>query len=265
MLDFSVNKYYTINDLVNIMQILRSENGCPWDKEQTHKSIRNNFIEEVYEAIEAIDTDNTSLLREELGDVLLQVIFHSQMESEVNSFTFSDVVNELCKKLVVRHPHVFGEIKVVGTDEVLTNWENIKNERKGTKSYTETLTNVPDVLPALMKAEKIGKRAAKASMDFENIDSAFIALTGEVDELKDAIKKENQDEIIDEIGDVLFSCVNVARKLDINSEEALTKACSKFISRFEKVENLTKLNGIDMKSLSIDELDVYWHKAKEKI
>lgn len=262
MLDFSINKYYTIYDLVNIMKILRSENGCPWDREQNHKSIRNNFIEEVYEAVEAIDTDNASLLREELGDVLLQVIFHSQMESEVNSFAFDDVVNELCQKLIVRHPHVFGEVKVDSTDEVLTNWENIKNERKGTESYTQTLTDVPDVLPALMKAEKIGKRA---SMDFESVESAFNALDSEIIELKEAISNKNQDEIADEIGDVLFSCVNVSRKLGISSEEALSKACTKFIKRFEQVENLTRLNGIDMKSLSIDELDAYWHKAKEKI
>ena len=152
MLDFSENKYYTINDLVNIMQILRGENGCPWDKEQTHSSIRNNFIEEVYEAVEAIDTDDISLLREELGDVLLQVVFHSQMEAEQNNFTFNDVVNELCQKLIIRHPHVFGNIKVDSTSQVLNNWENIKNETKCTDSYTKTLRNVPDVFPALMKA-----------------------------------------------------------------------------------------------------------------
>lgn len=265
MLDFSINKYYTINDLVNIMQILRGENGCPWDKEQTHSSIRNNFIEEVYEVIEAIDTNNTKLLREELGDVLLQVVFHAQMEAEQNNFTFDDVVNELCHKLIIRHPHVFGEIKVDGTEQVLNNWENIKNETKGTKSYTETLKNVPDVLPALMKAEKIGKRAGKASMDFENVDSAFSALRSEVDELEKAINSGSEDELFDELGDVLFSCVNVGRKLGISSEGALTRACKKFISRFETVENLTRLDGIDMKSLSIDELDAYWHKAKDKI
>lgn len=265
MLDFYPNKYYTINDLVNIMQLLRSENGCPWDKEQTHKSIRNNFIEEVYEAIEAIDTDNTDLLREELGDVLLQVIFHAQMESEFGNFTFDDIVNELCLKLVVRHPHVFGNIEVSDTSEVLTNWETIKNKTKGTESYTETLTNVPDVLPALMKANKIGQRAARAGMDFADTDSAYNALVGEIKELDEAIKNNNSEEITNEIGDVIFSCVNVARKLKVNSEEALTKACEKFISRFQKVENLTRLDGIDMKSLSIDELDVYWQKAKKEI
>ena len=262
MLDFSFKKYYTISELIEIMKILRSENGCPWDKEQNHASIRNNFIEEVYEAVEAIDTNDIALLREELGDVLLQVVFHSQMEAEAQNFTFDDIVNELCQKLVTRHPHVFGEITVGSTDEVLTNWEAIKNKVKGTESYTQTLKNVPDVLPALMRAEKVGKRASKASMDFDNVTDALNALKSEIFELEEAIKNGNTDNITDELGDVLFSCVNTGRKLGICSEEALFKSTNKFISRFEKVEHLTRLDGIDMKSLSIDELDDYWHRVK---
>lgn len=265
MLDISENKYYTINELLKIMEILRSENGCPWDKHQTHKSIRNNLIEETYEAIEAIDTDNTELLREELGDVLLQVVFHSRMEEEAGSFNFNDVVNELCHKLIIRHPHVFSNVNVDSTSEVLTNWEKIKNKTKGTKDYTETLTNVPSVLPALMRANKITQRAKKAGMDFSDTQSAYNALDSEVKELKVAIDKGNSEEIFEELGDVLFSCVNVARKLDINPEEALTKSCEKFIERFRKVEELTRLEGIDMKSLSIEKLDVYWDKAKREI
>ncbi len=263
MLDFLENKYYTINNLVKIMQKLRGENGCPWDKEQTHKSIRNNFIEEVYEAVEAIDTDNTQLLREELGDVLLQVVFHCQIEFEKDSFCFDDVVNELCQKLIIRHPHVFGDVSVNGTDEVLTNWENIKNTTKGTTSYTQTLKNVPIVLPALMRAEKIGKRAGKAGMDFKDYSSALKCLKSEIDELEQAVASGNVSDINDELGDLIFSCVNVARKLDVNAEEALAKSSDKFISRFEKIENYLELNGIDMKSLSIDELDVYWQKLKD--
>lgn len=262
MLDFSVKKYYTINDLVNIMQILRSENGCPWDKVQTHSSIRNNFIEEVYEAVEAIDKNDTDLLREELGDVLLQVMFHSQMEKEAGDFTFDDIVNELCQKLVVRHPHVFGDISVDSTDEVLTNWENIKNKTKGTQSYTQTLTNVPAMMPALMRAEKVGKRAGKASMDFNNAQDALECLKSEIAELEEAVKNGDKDSIEDELGDVLFSCVNTGRKLGVCSEEALYRSTDKFISRFKKVEELTRLNGIDMKSLSINELDAYWRQVK---
>lgn len=265
MLDFLKKKYYTINDLLEIMAILRSNDGCPWDKEQTHKSIRNNFIEEVYEAIEAIDNNDTALLREELGDVLLQVIFHSQMEAELSSFSFNDVVNELCIKLVVRHPHVFGEVQANTTDEVLTNWEMIKNKTKGTQTYSDTLTSVPMVLPALIRASKVGQRAARAGMDFEELNQSLSALKSEISELEDAINSKNENDIFNELGDVLFSCVNVSRKLDINSEEALTRSCDKFIQRFKNVEILTKLDGIDMKSLSINQLDVYWDRAKKEI
>jgi tetrapyrrole methylase family protein/MazG family protein len=265
MLDFSPNKYYTINDLVNIMQTLRGENGCPWDKEQNHKSIRNNVIEEVYEAVEAIDTDNQELLKEELGDVLLQVIFHSQMEAEKGVFSFSDVVDGVCKKLIIRHPHVFGDITADSTDEVLKNWEAIKNKTKGTHSYTQTLTDVPTVLPALMRAQKVSQRAARAGMAFDSAASALQVLRGEVEELDAAVKSENPVEILNELGDVLFSCANVAAKLGASSEEALTKSTEKFISRFKEVEDLTRLDGIDMKSLSINELDVYWDKAKNSI
>lgn len=265
ILDISQNKYYTINELLKIMEILRGENGCPWDKQQTHKSIRNDFIEETYEAVEAIDTENPVLLREELGDVLLQVVFHCRIEEESGNFNFNDIVNELCHKLIIRHPHVFSDVNVNSTSEVLNNWEQIKNKTKGTKSYTQTLTNVPSVLPALMRANKIGQRAKKAGMDFSDTKSTYDRLVSEVKELEDAINKNSNDEIFDEVGDVLFSCVNLARRLDVNPEEALTRSCEKFIKRFEKVEQLTRLKGIDMKSLSIEELDVYWDKAKREI
>lgn len=265
MPDFVYKDNYSIDDLLKIITILRGKDGCPWDKEQNHKSIRNNFIEEVYEAVEAIDSENTALLREELGDVLLQVIFHCELEKELNSFEFDDVVNELCQKLIIRHPHVFGNVTVHDTTDVLKNWEDIKNKVKGTKDYTETLRNIPCVFPSLMRAEKIGKRAAKAGMDFVDCKSALNRLKDEINELEHAIDSANTDDIADEMGDVLFSCTNVARKLSINSEEALSKSCEKFIKRFAQVEKLTRLDGIDIDSLSIDELDVYWDKAKENL
>ncbi len=263
MLDFSLNKYYTINDLVNIMQILRSDEGCPWDKEQNHHSIRNNFIEEVYEAVEAIDTDNPELLKEELGDVLLQVIFHAQIENEKDVFSFDDVVNGICQKLIIRHPHVFGEVSADSSDEVLKNWEAIKNKTKGTESYTQTLTDVPMVLPALIRAQKVGQRASRAGMDFTDVSGALSALKNEIQELEDAISSDRSDEVFSELGDVLFSCANVARKLGFSPEEALTKSTEKFISRFRFVEEQTKKDGFDMKQLSIEELDVYWANAKK--
>ncbi len=265
MVDFQLKKSYTINDLISIMKILRSENGCPWDKEQDHHSIRKNFLEETYEVLEAIDNDDPVLLREELGDVLLQVVFHSQMEAEKDVFDFDDVADELCKKLIIRHPHVFGDLNVDNSSEVLKNWDKIKKETKNQGTYTETLENVPNILPALMRSYKIGQRAKRAGMDFQDADEALKCMEGEISELKLSIKNGKSEEISDELGDVLFSVVNVARKLEIDPEECLSQACEKFIRRFAKVEQMIRLNGneIDMNSLSINELDAYWQKAKE--
>lgn len=158
-MDFEFKEKYDINDLLKIMKILRSENGCPWDREQDHKSIRKDFIEEVYEACEAIDLDDSELLREELGDVLLQVVFHATIEEEQGRFDFGDAVNDVCSKLIIRHPHVFGDVKVKDSEDVLRNWNDIKQETKGQETYTETLRSVCTALPALMRAQKIGKRA----------------------------------------------------------------------------------------------------------
>jgi tetrapyrrole methylase family protein/MazG family protein len=265
MHDFKFKEKYDVNDLVEIMKILRGENGCPWDREQDHKSIRKNFLEETYEVLEAIDAEDASLLREELGDVLLQVVFHSQMEAEKGVFDFSDVADEVCKKLIERHPHVFGEISVENSGEVLKNWDNIKQASKGQETYTETLKSVPKILPALMKSYKIGQRAKRAGMDFKSELDAFEALESEVGELKKALDGKCRSEIEDELGDVLFSAVNVARKLEIDPEECLSKACEKFIKRFAETENLIRPQGIDMKTLGIDELDVYWRLAKQKL
>lgn len=262
MADFQFKKNYNVYDLAEIVKMLRSENGCPWDKVQTHETIRNNFLEEVYEVIEAIDMKNADMLKEELGDVLLQVVFHCEMETEIDSFTLDDVANDICQKLIIRHPHVFGDINVKNTDEVLTNWENIKQQTKGQESYTDTLESVPKVFPALMRGQKLGKRAARAGMDFESADKAFEALESEVSELKEALSENDSDRIAEELGDLLFSCCNVARLNGIDAEEALQRANEKFISRFKKVEEMTRLDGIDMKSLGINELDCYWQKTK---
>ncbi len=259
-MDFEFKEKYNIDDMLKIMEILRSENGCPWDREQDHHSIRKDFIEEVYEAVEAIDLEDTALLREELGDVLLQVVFHSRIEEEKGSFCFDDVVDEVCQKLIIRHPHVFGDVKVKDTAEVLSNWNDIKQETKGQESYTDTLKSVCSTLPALMRAEKTGKRAKRAGLDFKNVEDALDALEGEIAELKAAISGEGNTN--EEMGDVLFSAVNVARLLDIDAEESLTASTDKFVERFERVENLTRCDGKDMSSLNIDELDVYWQKAK---
>lgn len=263
MVEFQFKDEYNIDDLIEIVKLLRSENGCPWDKEQTHKSIRMDFLEEVYEAIEAIDFESEEMLREELGDVLLQVVFHSQIEREKGSFNFSDVTNDICKKLIVRHPHVFGEVSVENSEEVLKNWDSIKKDTKGQKTYTDTLKSVPRVFPSLLRASKLGKRASRANLDFKDTDSAFKALQSEVEELSLAINSGNTELISEEIGDVLFSAVNVARKFGLNAEELLTMSNEKFISRFEKVEQIALDNNENMQDLSPDKLDEYWNKAKE--
>jgi len=263
-MDFRFKEKYDINDMLEIMRLLRSENGCPWDKEQTHKSIRKDFIEETYEAVEAIDLEDTALLREELGDVLLQVVFHSRIEEEKGSFDFGDVVNEVCQKLVIRHPHVFGNVSADTSEEVLKNWNNIKQQTKGQETYSETLESVCTALPALMRAQKVGQRAARAGMDFENTEQVMQCLDSEIAELKAAVSEGNKNNIEDELGDVLFSCANLARHLGCDGEEALTRSSEKFISRFKKAEELIRCDGADMKSLNINELDVYWRKAKTK-
>lgn len=263
MVDFNFKEKYTIDDLIEIVRILRSENGCPWDKEQTHKSIRIDFLEEVYEVIEAIDFESEEMLREELGDVLLQVVFHSQIETEKDSFNFSDVTDDICKKLIIRHPHVFGEVSVSSSEEVLKNWDRIKKDTKGQETFTDTLKSVPRVFPSLLRASKLGKRASRANLDFKNADDALKSLRDEVDELSVAMKTDDTALISEEIGDVIFSAVNVARKSGLNAEELLTQANEKFIARFEKVEQMTIENNENMQDLSADKLDKYWNKAKE--
>ena len=262
MVEYQQKDRYNIDDLLDIMRLLRGEGGCPWDREQTHESIKSDLIEETCEVIEAIDLKDTALLREELGDVLLQVVFHCRIEEEAENFRFDDVCDEVCKKLIVRHPHVFGEIKADTTDQVLKNWDAIKMETKGQETYTDTLKSVAKSLPALMRAQKVGKRAMRAGMDFRCAEDSIACITNEKAELDAAIIKGDKAEIEEELGDLLFSCVNAARHLGIDAEQALKNSTEKFIRRFSVTEDLVRNDDIDMKSLTIEELDVYWDKAK---
>ncbi len=262
MNNFKFKEKYNIDDLLEIMAILRAPGGCPWDAEQNHESIKMNFIEETYEVIEAINQQNRELLLEELGDVLLQVVFHAEMEKEKGFFTFGDVADGICKKLIERHPHVFGDVKVSGTDEVLSNWDDIKRKSKAQKTQGSSMLKVPKELPALMRAQKIQSKAKKAGFDWDDMSGALTALESEIGELKEAIGTKNQSEIEEEFGDVLFSCVNVARFIDVDSEEALTRSNEKFISRYLVVERLAEERGINMKETSIVELDKLWDEAK---
>jgi tetrapyrrole methylase family protein / MazG family protein len=261
-LDFTIKKRYNIDDLLNIMRILRSPDGCPWDKEQTHYSIRNCFIEETYEAIEAIDNDDPELLKEELGDVLLQVLFHSQLENEKSSFDFSDVVDGIAKKMIVRHPHVFNDTVVSSSDEVLVNWDAIKKETKSQTTEAEVLQSVSKALPALMRSAKVQHKAAKVGFDWPDVSGALDKVEEETQELKQAISFGSQEDRIEELGDLLFSVVNVSRFLDAEPEQALSRSCDKFISRFQIMEQLAKDRGIDMASSTLDELDLLWNEAK---
>lgn len=260
--DFEIKDNYDINDFLRLVTVLRSPGGCPWDRKQTHESIKKNFIEETYEVVEAINKADAEGLKEELGDVLLQVAMHSEMESEKGSFDFNDVVNDICKKLVVRHPHVFGDAAAQSSDEALQNWDQVKLKTKGMKKQGEAMIKVPREFPALMRAQKVQEKAAKAGFDWDDINGAVDKLHEEIDELETALAAGVGKDIEEEFGDVLFSCVNVSRFIGADSEEALTASTDKFIKRYLLVEKLAADDGLDMKTASIEELDKLWNKAK---
>ena len=253
---------YGFEDLIDVVEVLRSEEGCPWDREQDHKSIRKDFIEETYEVIEAIDTDNPELLREELGDVLLQVVFHAQIEREKQVFTVEDVANDICVKLIHRHPHVFGDVKADTSEKVLSNWEKIKSDEKERRTITDKLRAIPPMLPALMRAEKVGKKAS--CFDFPDAESVMAKVYEELEELREAMAANDSDNVAEELGDLLLTVTSLARKLGVESEVALGKATEKFIDRFEQVENAVLSEGKDINSLSMPELDAIWDKNKQK-
>lgn len=260
MIDFIKQDSYGLSDLEKIVTILRAPGGCPWDGEQTHESLRRGLIEESCEVIEAINEQDPEHLKEELGDVLLQVVFHADIEREAGRFTLDDVADGICKKLIFRHPHVFGDVQVSGSDEVLVNWDALKREEKHQESYTDTLTSVAKSLPALWRAEKVQKKAKKAGFDWDDAQGAVDKLSEELGELKQAIAQDSNVE--EELGDLLFAAVNVSRFVHADPEEALNAATEKFISRFAKVEALATAQGRDMKDMSLAELDKLWEQAK---
>ncbi|MBQ3044669.1 MAG: nucleoside triphosphate pyrophosphohydrolase [Clostridia bacterium] len=262
MVDFKRKESYNVQDLIKIMQILREPGGCPWDAEQTHESIKKNLIEETYEVIEAINKDDKELLCEELGDLLMQVVFHAQMEQEAGVFDFDTVSDGVCKKLIERHPHVFGDVSISGVDDVLTNWDAIKRKTKKQKTTTESMLSVPRELPALMRAAKLQKKAADVGFDWSEVSGALDKLEEEIAELRQAISNNDGENMAEELGDLLFSAVNVSRFIKADAEEALTAASDKFLARFTTVEQLASERGIDMKSAGIDELDRLWDEAK---
>lgn len=261
-MDFQFKNAYNISDLIEIMRMLRSPDGCPWDKVQTHESIRQNFIEETYEAVEAIDKGDTALLKEELGDVLMQVVFHSIMEEEEGRFTFDDVCDDVCQKLIIRHPHVFGNVEADTPEQVLRNWDAIKMQTKSQESIADSVDDVARSLPALMRAQKVQKRSAKSGMDFKDAADAASKVPEEQQELFRAIDSGDKTKIEDELGDLLFSVVNIARFVGVDAEQALSKATDKFSARFRATEDLARERGIDMKTADISLIDSLWEEVK---
>lgn len=258
------NNNYDFMDLLDIMDKLRGEEGCPWDKEQTHTSLKKYLIEESYEVIEAIDNKDVDMLIEELGDVLLQVIFHSQIGKEEGFFEIKDVIQSICDKMINRHPHVFSDLEINNSNEVLENWDKIKSIEQGNKTYTDSIRHIAKTLPALMRADKVQKKAAKVGFDWDNIEDAMKKIIEEYKEIEDVYKSKNKVKILEEIGDLLFSVVNVARFLDIDPENALNYSIDKFINRFQYIEDEAISMGRNLDNMSLEEMDELWKEAKNK-
>ena len=262
-MNFVFKDHYGMDDLLRIMEILRGDGGCVRDREQDNHTILNKIIEETYEAVEAIDREDTDLLREELGDVLLQVVFHARMEEEAGGFSFSDVCDGICKKLVYRHPHVFGDVTVENSGQVLDNWDKLKKAEKHQQTAASTLEGVSKALPALVRAAKVQKRAGKVGFEYPALADALGDLRSEIAELEEALAKEDGDGVFEEMGDVLFSAANVSRLLKADPEEALTRSTEKFIRRFHRMEQAAISNDIELSECTIDELNDLWREAKK--
>ena len=260
MVDFVSKLGYDVYDLKKLMGLLRGPGGCPWDFEQTHESIRRNLLEEAYEAAEAIEDGNMENLIEELGDVLMQVVFHADIAEESGSFCLDDIADATCRKLIRRHPHVFGDVRAKNGDESLVFWEDIKREEKLQDLTSDAMRSVARSLPMLWRAEKIQKKAARVGFDWPEHSGALDALGSELCELKDSI--ESGCGIEGELGDILFSVVNVARFFNVDPERALGLSCDKFISRFARLEKAAQVLGTRLEDMSPEEMDDLYQSTK---
>ena len=260
MINFTRKPHYDYADLLEIIRLLRSEDGCPWDKAQTHKSIRRGLLEEAYEAAEAIDNDDPVLLKEELGDVLMQVVFHADIESDAGRFTMDDVCDGVVKKLLSRHPHVFGDGHEDSPESVLVSWEQLKRREKGQNTVADSMDSVARSLPSLWRAEKLQKKAAAAGFEWPDVQGALDKLEEEVAELRRAV--ENGGDVPDELGDVLFAAVKVGRFCGCDPEDAVNGTCEKFIHRFRAVEEGAAVRGREVSQLSLEEMTALWDEAK---
>ncbi len=252
--------YPNLEKLIEVIRVLRSENGCVWDRAQTHESLRPNMLEEAYEAVEAINKGDILNLREELGDVLLQVLLHSQIASESNEFNIEDVAKELKDKLIHRHPHVFGSEKADTPEEVIQNWEKLKQEEK--KDRKSQMDGIPKSLPALAAAQKISKRAVKVGFEWDKVETLLDCIKSEYNEFKEAVEGKDKTSMEDEMGDILFATVNLARWYKIDAEQALLKANQKFMKRFRKMEELSVK---PLEEYLFEEYDKLWKSAKKEL
>ncbi|MBI1390218.1 MAG: nucleoside triphosphate pyrophosphohydrolase [bacterium] len=247
-------------ELVDIMARLRGEGGCPWDREQTHLTLKKYLIEEAYELLESIDDGDDAAMTEECGDVLLQVVFHAQLAAEEGRFDIHDVTASICDKLIRRHPHVFGDRDARDSSEVLRNWE--ADKRKEKPERTSILAGVPRGLPALMQAHEIQKKAARVGFDWERIDEVFDKVEEEWREFREARESMAPEKIAEELGDLLFAMVNVARYVEVNAEEALAKTNKKFIRRFQHIERHAARQEKKLEQMTLFEMDELWEEAK---
>ena len=260
MINFVRKPQYGYEDLLEIIRLLRSEDGCPWDKAQTHQSIRRGLLEEAYEAAEAIDNDDPVLLKEELGDVLMQVVFHADIESDAGHFTIDDVCDGVVKKLLFRHPHVFGSECEDSPESVLVSWDKLKRQEKGQKTVADSMDSVARSLPGLWRAEKLQSKAASAGFEWPAVQGALDKLEEEVGELRRAV--EEGGDVPEELGDVLFAAVKVGRFCACDPEDAVNGTCEKFIRRFRAVENGAAAQGREVSQLSLEEMTALWNEAK---
>lgn len=246
--------------LLGIMATLRGENGCPWDREQTHQSLRPYLLEEAFEVLECLDQENMDDLPGELGDLLLQIIFHAQIATEAGTFTIHDILDRITRKLIERHPHVFGDKTISTAREQSIHWEQLK-KNEGKKSV---LDGVPKALSALLRAYRLQQKASTVGFDWPHIGQVWDKLHEELEELKQAVQNNHRRHIEDELGDLLFALVNLARFLDINPEDALRQTTEKFIRRFQQIEEHFSRQGKDLRDLSLEEMDAVWDAAKKQ-
>lgn len=251
-----------IKKLIDIMTALRSEKGCPWDREQTRDSLKPFLLEETYEVLEALDDEDPDKLKEELGDLLFQIVFHCQIAKEKNEFDISDVIDKISEKMVKRHPHVFAKARYKSKEELYTHWEEEK-KREG-KKRKSVLEGVPKALPSLLRAQKLQKKASRVGFDWKKTEDAFEKLEEELREFRHALKKKKQREIEDELGDIFFMLVNISRFVGVNPEDALRKTISKFISRFRYIEMKAAEKKRTLSEMTLQEMDALWDEAKGK-